>query len=354
MKLNPCQKGAGKTPCGKVEGPSAPWGPDNCYLCWRWPQKLAGATRPPLSLPVVIPPRTPCLHLGKEIGRTPCLSCTGTVDVKVFACDVHGRTTLSKPVPDIACCETPRCPQWEPSEPVRHLLYYVYPKSGNGIWQRNLAQLVKRIDQFDGRRIIAVAQGSQCDPIDVVRGSLWGYRCEIVELPHDPDRREGTAWPQLWGQLKTERNGWDITFWGHAKGVSRPVNDGVSVHEWTDAIYRTLLDDPRRIAEVLRDKPIAGSFRKGIKGFPDSKSTWHYSGGMYWVRNRDFFGRPWKKIEDIPFATEAAPGVLYRPDEAGEVFFGREEAYNLYDLGFWQREVRPALEQWLAKRKVPT
>lgn len=41
----------------------------------------------------------------------------------------------------------------------RNLLYHVTPFASNDIWLRNIRQLVKRIDLFNGRRLIAVATG---------------------------------------------------------------------------------------------------------------------------------------------------------------------------------------------------
>ena len=42
-----------------------------------------------------------CVRLGAETRRTPCKSCAGTVQVKVFSCPLHTECTIVKPVDGI-------------------------------------------------------------------------------------------------------------------------------------------------------------------------------------------------------------------------------------------------------------
>lgn len=55
-------------------------------------------------------PQGPCAHLGAERRRVQCQSCGGNVQVKVFACAVHGECTLSKDVGVKVC----PCPDYKP------------------------------------------------------------------------------------------------------------------------------------------------------------------------------------------------------------------------------------------------
>lgn len=54
----------------------------------------------------------PCLHLGRELRREECPSCSGTVKVKVFACGKFGECTMAKSLSGIQTCES--CPGYEP------------------------------------------------------------------------------------------------------------------------------------------------------------------------------------------------------------------------------------------------
>lgn len=49
---------------------------------------------------------TDCVFRGQEISRQVCPSCRGHVEVKVFACKVHGQCTLYKAIDNMACCAT--------------------------------------------------------------------------------------------------------------------------------------------------------------------------------------------------------------------------------------------------------
>lgn len=56
-----------------------------------------------------------CRWLGKAPLRlVGCESCGGNVQIKVFACAVHGETTVGKQLEGLACCAT--CDDYQPRE----------------------------------------------------------------------------------------------------------------------------------------------------------------------------------------------------------------------------------------------
>lgn len=59
--------------------------------------------------------RLTCAHLGPELRRMECDSCSGRVELKVFACAVHGEATIAKKTEGIACCGT--CKDYTASQP---------------------------------------------------------------------------------------------------------------------------------------------------------------------------------------------------------------------------------------------
>lgn len=58
--------------------------------------------------------RVPCIHKGDQIDSVPCKSCVGNVNVKVFACAVHGRCTVARRVHR----DTPVCANCRDHKPV--------------------------------------------------------------------------------------------------------------------------------------------------------------------------------------------------------------------------------------------
>lgn len=65
------------------------------------PETFRASCRKPKAKP------GPCVHLGAETRRVGCPTCQGTVQLKVFACAVHGECTLAKAkrLPDLKACK---------------------------------------------------------------------------------------------------------------------------------------------------------------------------------------------------------------------------------------------------------
>ncbi len=321
---------------------------DQCRSCWR-------LINEPKIVQALIPANLPCIHRGEQLSeRASCSSCRGKVELKLYECDVYGKCTLAKKLDGVGCCKD--CPSFQSpiSTETKNLLYYLFPISGNGIWQRNLDQLLSRINIFNGKKIVAVSRKSfnttqTLDHPDCVREYLSGYDVEVLELDNSPKLREVSSWVLLWNQLVNQPG---ITLWAHAKGVTRPVNRGTSIHSWSDILYHTSLDYMRLVEQQLSQYPITGSFKKVGKGFKGSKSAFHYSGGFYWLRNFDFFSRSWFNIDKVWWGTESFPGVHYSVEEAGCLFLeGKVPSLDLYNLKYLNNFVIPELDKWKIKHK---
>ena len=79
------------------------------------PGRIRRACRPAVSL--AVPParrsKAPaCVHLGEPVRLQACPSCCGKVQVKVFACPLHGETTIAK-LEGLHCCDG--CWDYEPT-----------------------------------------------------------------------------------------------------------------------------------------------------------------------------------------------------------------------------------------------
>lgn len=320
--------------------------PAVCHLCRlyerdpRYRALWAGSSGPTIR----------CAHLGGPTGDViACPSCRGRVLLKVFACSRYGRCTPGKRVPDEASCVG--CPDHvaapdSSTAPVRNLLYYLYPVAGNGVWQRNVAQLLRRMHLFNGQRVVAIAHDGRTDPPGHVEDLFADTVQDFIVLRNDPGLREAAALPLLLERVRTDDPA-QVTFYGHAKGVTRPVNPGVTCHPWADILYETCLDYRPLVEDVLTRHPIAGSFKKVGAGFAGSPSSWHYSGGFFWFRNRELFARDWRRLDRRWWGAEAAPGLWFRPEEAGVLFHeGRVPGLDLYHMGYLRGTVLPALERW--------
>jgi hypothetical protein len=289
----------------------------------------------------------PCRHLGAPTGETAaCPSCRGRVGLKLFACATHGRCTRGTAAPGVACCEG--CPDREagPEVTVRHLAYHVYAVKGNGVWQANVRHLLRRIDLFNGHRVIAVATDGRTDTLAAVRAAFAGHAHEFLEVRNDPALREVATFEPLFERLETTNPGHCLAYL-HAKGVTRPP--GHAAHLWAEVQYEVMLDRWPLVAGQLQRFPVTGPFRKLGRGWPDreSRADWHYSGSAYWLRCRDLFSRDWRRIDRCWTGIEPYPALHFRAEEAGCLFHpGRVPTMNLYDAGYWRDVVLPDLGRW--------
>jgi hypothetical protein len=211
-----------------------------------------------------------------------------------------------------------------------NLIYHVAPFIRTDIWQKNLAQLLARLGQFNGKRVIAISTGPEMILPADVKNIFGKNRVEFMEVPNSITLRERASFTQL---LEAIQSGdpTEATFYAHAKGVAT-AGDATAVMYWRNLMYHELLDDPTKIKQLLLRYPVIGCCRKTKEvTYPDgvTKSEWHFSGSFYWFRHDAWFNRSWRAIPNTGWAVEAAPGLLFRIGESYCV--AKEEIKNPYD-----------------------
>jgi hypothetical protein len=347
-----------------IAGPGEPGNPNQCRVCWL---RLRHAPR---SLS--------CIHLGGATGETiQCPTCPSgghTTNVPVLACAIHGTTTGKRGSPassGIRSCF--RCPDHHAPDPfggeiVRNLLMHVCPIAGNGVWQRVVSLVLRRIKLFNGRRVVAIVTGSAgepppgptnadgwrvdgtLDPPEHVMDAFAGAVHEFVVVPNDPALREVTTYEELFGRVETTSPR-QVTLYCHAKGVTRPPDH--IAHDWTRLLVETNLDYWPWIERLLREYPCAASFLRYIKAWRESPSEWHPSGSWWWFRNRDWFlHEDWRtRIDRFWSGIEGVASRFFTAEQVGPIFFPfHRGGPGLYDWGFFKGEVLPAYEQWKTSR----
>lgn len=300
--------------------------------------------------------RRPCRHLGKPTGETiECTSCRGRVSLKVYGCAVHRWCLLGKKVQEYGCCAT--CNEYDDAEApqfpevtTRHLMYHVCPRPSKGTWQRNVMQIRKRLGLFNGRRLVAVATGRSFDPPEAVQELLGKDQAEWLIVPNQVSKREVMSFLPLLGQFRGAGGG-EATFLAHSKGITHPVNPGVSVHLWTHIMYTVCLDYWPHVARVLAGHPTAGCFFKDGYCF-DSAGRWHYSGNFWWVRNAELYKRDWRRVDDTWWGTESYLGLHFSPEEAGCLFHrGACPEMDLYRLPYLRGRVLGPYRQFVKEHE---
>ena len=283
---------------------------------------------PPVNYRVPVRP-LPCVHLGQVVEW--CHTCQ-TGERHVHDCAFHERCTRGAvPRSPYRTCET--CGDYAPTDDVkRHLLYHVWPRSGTPAWRTRVASIRRRLALFNGRRLVCVMQSGGCDSAEAVRAAFGG-EVELVTAANDPNRREVVSWLKLWPMLGP-LTAHDAVFWGHAKGITKPWNPGVTVHRWAELIEEMALEYWPLVLGLMAQYPIVGSFLKSGHGFQGLSSAWHYTGGMFWVRGD---AAHWDTIPRNRYGTEAWPGIVFPENRAGIIFgHGQVSSYDLYRMSVLQ------------------
>lgn len=234
------------------------------------------------------------------------------------------------------------------SDLVRHLTFHIYPVAKFGAWQWNCDRLLAASHLFNGRRIVAIAVDGTTDSDFEVRRYLADFTDEFIVVQNNTILREVATWLPMLERLREHDSERDVTFSCHAKGVRHKLvpdeSEGSTVFRWTQAQWELGTHWPS-IEPLLQGHATAGAFRRYVSHSPKlGFGQWHYSGTFYWWRNRDVFRRSWRNVPKSFIGTEAWPGLLFAPHEAG-VTLG-DDVHDLYQMHYWQNAIEPQLAKW--------
>jgi hypothetical protein len=203
------------------------------------------------------------------------------------------------------------------TEPTRHMIYHIWPTKRSDAWKWNVTELRKRIELFNGLRIVGIAEASDCDSVDDVKAAFAGVRIDHwVIVPNDEKLGEGATFRKMMELLPRGIN--DITWYGHAKGTKYPQGQAGIVPRWTSLMYRSTLDHYSEVYKSLEQFPITGSLKRYGEFNKPNTWRWHYSGTFYWFRNKETFSRPeWTRLVPFYGCVECWPSCVYRATEGG-------------------------------------
>ena len=103
----------------------------------------------------------------------------------------------------------------------RNLIFHVAPFRKSEGWLRNLRQIIRRIDLFNGRRVAAIVHGEEMVESSCVTSVLGEYGFEYVFKPNSRRLRERQTFSELM-QAVESTDPEEATFYAHSKGVASP------------------------------------------------------------------------------------------------------------------------------------
>lgn len=219
----------------------------------------------------------------------------------------------------------------------RNLYYFVCPM---GEWRWNVLRLRSFWPVFNGRRLVYAASGPQLEGLEAVREAFDGSGAEVVATPNSPQLGETASFLKGLESFLPPADD-EVTFYGHAKGVSHPPGPALErIKRWADAMYVLNLSSPELVDKVMARHHSAGCF---VRKQPFAGSHWHFSGTFFWFRNSALFSRDWRKIDPTRHGVEGYIGTHFAAEEAFEFTpFGRHP--HLYE----DPPAEEAYKGWLA------
>ena len=240
--------------------------------------------------------------------------------------------------------------------PVRNLLYHIWPVQGS-MWRFNVEELKRRIDLFNGKRIVAIVHDARAENPERVMECLEGQGCEFI-VAENAAGGESQTFPRMLERVRSP-NPDEITFYAHGKGVKYEPRVPPPVRRWTEVLYQTALDDWPRIWRQLQEFALAGPFKRlGRYKTHREMGEWHYCGTFFWVRHARVFTRDCSRVPEFYGGVEAWPGIHFRTEEAGSLFLDPPldpRSRIPYEDRFWRAVGEPALKAWRSRiESVPT
>jgi len=211
----------------------------------------------------------------------------------------------------------------------RNLIYHLCPLIGNDLWRVNCAQLRRRMEIFNGRRLIAIATGDGLHGPAVAERELPG--CEYLHVANCPKLREVATFVPLLEAIappKGQEPAADqVSFYAHTKGNSTACSvEGATL--WRNAMYHHLLDRWEEcLAELAAGAPAVGTTRvnwgTGRPPYPSKlrHGTWCFAGTFWWFRHDRVFTHPrWRDVPRDRYGAEAWLSGLFDAAECPSVY----------------------------------
>jgi hypothetical protein len=241
--------------------------------------------------------------------------------------------------------------------PRRNLIYHIYPVQGS-MWIWNLDQLKRRLDLFNGDRILGIVYDDRSVAPERVQEYLEGHGFEFI-IEKNNERGEAITFPLMMQKIASNHPD-EITFYGHAKGVKYEPNVPSTVRRWSEVQYRVALDDWLTVREQLERFAMTGPF-KMLGRFHSHRhlADWHYSGTYFWMRNAHVFSRNYTNVPQFYGGVETYPGTIFSKEETTCLFMDNLTADNPRQLPyyeqFWSNAANNSFKRWeSAARKFPT
>jgi len=208
----------------------------------------------------------------------------------------------------------------------RNLIYFIYWSPENGMLDYNLNLIERYLHLFDGKVIVILAGEF---PHNIPKRPLLK---NYISVPNDSVNGEKDYFKQALGLLDKDDS---ITFYAHAKGVSRKRDK--PLEWWVKMLYKGNLDTMPDMEKHI----FSGCFGKIRTASRQCPLDFHYSGSFFWFRTKDVLKR-YEKKKIIPknidtrWFTENFPAFIAKQNECEfRLWSGSDRKMNFYSREWW-------------------
>jgi hypothetical protein len=232
----------------------------------------------------------------------------------------------------------------------RNLLYHLYPTKHSDIWKWNVSQLLRRMDCFNGQKIVSICTDDKTVSFEEARETFQGTVTNFIHSPNDPSLGEVVNFYELLKRIENI-DPRQIVMYLHAKGVKYDKDTKHMVHRWAEVMYSNMLDYPHVVEDSLLSHPFCGTFLKSGNAFADLPPSYHFAGTFFAARHSYLFDKPnWHQIPRHWWGTEAWPGIVCPKSEADCLLMeGLAPTMQLYSRKYWKNIVNPIWREWQIK-----
>jgi len=246
--------------------------------------------------------KPPCIHLGAPTGEMKqCKSCSGTVNLKLLACSMHGTCTPGKKVDGVRFCG--ECSDYASEQPLLQLSapraplppitfdspHVVYHVAQMGDWQEVVCEQLAALKEA-GLEEVRVSIAGGPGAWVVAESASRGVRATIIAETSNLKSYESGAMNEI-ARLASESD--RPILYLHTKGVSAPNNHGKRL--WRRVMMRHLVAKWREYWPGLNTYDAIGcnwmpSHRAGNELCP------HFAGN-FWLARADHIRAlvPWEQ-----------------------------------------------------------
>ncbi len=230
---------------------------------------------------------------------------------------------------------------------IRNLIYHVYP-ADEETWRSNVDQIVRRWSLFNGRKIVSISHDDQADALRV--SAAFPDDAEFIITPNDPKRGDAASFLTPREKLESvEPN--EITFYAHAKGVSRRGDQADASWSWATTMYEMLLDYPKIVRLALQNKTASLGLFMARGDFPSVTGHMHYPGTFFWFRHSQVFQRNWRYMLREFHGVESYLGFMLKEDGFAGLLNLDCEPSRLYRPAFW-RDMQSKIDAWKLNQTI--